>query len=355
MEGTFVDLVAEIGVAEGIAGGPDIGGGDVRARCHGNRNHRDLVREINLLAGHAIDSAAHSDVAAIRRGRLAFGRRGVAVEFELEPAGTLPLQVAADRTVDRAVGRDRTGDGKVLVLARTEIFCVEIRSGDRAVGPAARGVVVVEPHADAVVARFDSVLREGVVDSGGQRVGGLHLQHRLAVVALAARGDEVVTGVLRHLIDVVRAGTVLGLGKVAAPVVGVHRQRAPVILIPLVAFAPARGDLRLAVLAVLVRAADENADAIIGKGIADDARDFRCDRLVLEARGVIDALHADRTVEARAIQRTRGLDVDHRADATGRQRGAARLVDFDARNAFGREVAEIEAARIRRAGRIAER
>ncbi len=270
----------------------------------------------------------------------------VPVENQAQPAGAVPFQIAADRAVDRTVRGQRAGDRQIL--AGAEAFRIEVRASGRAIGPAAAGLVVVEPHPDAAGARIDGVLRIRVIDQQRERVGRLHLQHQLAVDAFAVQIGKVIPGVLGDLIDIGRVRAVFGAGKVAAPVVGVQRQRTPVVFRTKVAFAPARVELGLAGLAALIRCGRQDADGAIGKSVRQDARHFRGDRRAFEARGVIDALDADAALEAGAIQRTRGLDVDDRTNAAGGQAGTARLVHFHPGDAFGGEVAEIEAARGRR-------
>src|SRR6185295_5091108 len=68
------------------------------------------------------------------------------------------------------------------------------------------------------------------------------------------------------------------------------------------------------------------------------------------ARSVVYRLDAEAGVQARSVERTRGPDVDRRADATGRGGSTARLVDLDRRDRLGGKVREIEGTRIRCAG-----
>src|SRR3546814_4532684 len=65
------------------------------------------------------------------------------------------------------------------------MFGIEERAGDRAIGPRARRILVVEPHADIAVPRFDGVARIDIIDRRGQIVGRAELQDGLAADALA--------------------------------------------------------------------------------------------------------------------------------------------------------------------------
>jgi len=98
------------------------------------------------------------------------------IELQPRPAQALPRNVAAERMIDRTIGRDRAGDCKILVFAGLEGFRIEERPRRRSVGPGARCIVVVEPDADAVGVRVDRVLRERIVDGGGEGVERSSLQ-----------------------------------------------------------------------------------------------------------------------------------------------------------------------------------
>src|SRR5688572_11871918 len=98
----------------------------------------------------------------------------VRVELQTKTGRALPCEVAADRFVRGAIGRQRAAVRQVLAdvaviwwrgrrrgaprIGRTEIFRIEDRSGDRTIGPFARDVAEIEPHADVAVAGFDLVL-----------------------------------------------------------------------------------------------------------------------------------------------------------------------------------------------------
>ena len=256
----------------------------------------------------------------------------VRVEFEAPSARVVPLQVSAQRVVGVAVGGN--GAGNREVLARTEVLGVEVRTGHRAIGPTTGGRAVVEPDPDAVGFRIDGVLRKGVVYGCGKLVGRAELQHRLTVDTLAVDIGEIVTGVLRRLVDIVRTWAVFHSAG--------RRQRTPARGIAAqITFAPARVELGERRLAALVRTAQQDAEGVVGKGLADDTRYLGCDFGIFE-RVVDNTFDADRTLEAGPIERTRGFHIDDRADAAGGKCRTPRLVDFDARNAFRGKVGEIE-------------
>ena len=246
------------------------------------------------------------------------------VEFRTEAAVAFEGDVTADRVVDAAVRADRAGDGEVLadagavgaIGAGAEALGIEQRTGGGAVCPRARGIAVVEPDADAVLLAVEGILREQVIGSQRDAVARLVLQHGLAVDPLTLEVEEVVRDALRHLVDVVRARTVLD---VVEPRVARLGQRAPVVFRAGIARTPVAGDeLRLAALTLLVRAGDQDADGVVVPGLRNDAGDFRRNVEAAEARGVVNAFYADAALEAGAIQRTRELDVDDRADTAGR-------------------------------------
>ena len=81
LERDFVDFVTEVGVAEGVASRPDIRRRQSNTWGQSRRNDRDLVRKIDFLGDDAKDCAADRNAAAVRRGRLAFSGRMVAVEL----------------------------------------------------------------------------------------------------------------------------------------------------------------------------------------------------------------------------------------------------------------------------------
>src|SRR3546814_8767155 len=108
--------------------------------------------------------------------------------------------------IDAAVGGERPAIGQVLAFAGAECLRIEYRSRNRPVGPRAARVIMVEPDAHVAVAYFDGVLRERIFQRRGQRVRGANLQDRLAVDPLAVDVVEIVGTVLRHFVNVGRAG-----------------------------------------------------------------------------------------------------------------------------------------------------
>ena len=66
--------------------------------------------------------------------------------------------------------------------------------------------------------RLERILRESVIDDCGQIIRRTHLQHDLRIVTLAIDVGEIVTRVLRHLIDISRPRTIFDRG------IRVHRQ-----------------------------------------------------------------------------------------------------------------------------------
>src|SRR3546814_5454961 len=67
---------------------------------------------------------------------------------------------------------------------------------------------MVEPYTHVAVAYFDGVLGESIFQRRRQRVHRANLQDRLAVDPLAVDVVEIVGTVLRHFINIGRAGTV---------------------------------------------------------------------------------------------------------------------------------------------------
>ena len=158
--------------------------------------------------------------------------------------------------IDVAVGRHSPGYRKVfsrIVSSRIRSrkdFRIEVWTGDRAVGPAAAGLAMVEPYTDTAGARINGVLRECIVEGCRELVGWLELQHGLAVDAFTIDVGEVVSCVLRDLIDIVAFGTVFD---VIETWVARHRERAPVSFGGEIAFAPFTDrELRQARLAALI-------------------------------------------------------------------------------------------------------
>src|SRR3546814_10801407 len=80
------------------------------------------------------------------------------VEFHRHPARRFPLEVEAQRLVLGAVFRQRAAVRQILAAIEgvgprharggTEMFGIEDRTRDRAIGPRARRIFMVEPHAD---------------------------------------------------------------------------------------------------------------------------------------------------------------------------------------------------------------
>ncbi|PAV67330.1 hypothetical protein WR25_08054 [Diploscapter pachys] len=348
----LVDLVAEIGIAERVAGGNDIGRIQrIDARIHVVRDHGQFVIEVQRLVLDAEDGGADRVAVAVRAVRLRFGSRVMRIERHRHATRCVPRQVAAERLVFVAHRGLRRRIGQILGFARAKALGVKDRAGDRAVGPRTQRVVVVVPDADAIIANVDRVACVGVIDRCGQIVGRAELQHRLAVDALAPAVDDVVAAVLRHLIHVGGLGPV---GDVGVARVARHRQRPPVVLVAQIAVAPADvGGVRTEV-AALVGAVDQDPDPVVGERIGNDARDFGRDVLAAVLRGVDDAACRDRSAQAGLVERAGGADVDRRADAAGRNAGATGLVDLQRGHAFGRERGEVERARARRAVAVAD-
>src|SRR5690606_25841028 len=122
---------------------------------------------------------------------------------------------------------------------------------------------------------------------------------------------------------------------------------------PAAAAVPATRDAGLVVaeVAVLVAAAQGDAQAPVGEGVGEDARQFAGPLLALHRAGqvvdraVVHGLEPD-AGQGPAVERTRGADVDGGADAAGGRGGAAGLVDLDRRDRLGGEVGEVERARV---------
>src|SRR5690606_26744065 len=214
------------------------------------------------------------------------------------------------------------------------------RRGDRAIRPRARRGQLVEPGRQLVPALLDAVLGEGVVEGGGQVVDRPELQRGLRVGALALHAVHRVQHVLRQRIDVAFARRVGGVGRGA----GLAQRVAP-----LRAGVPAAGDATLVVaeVAVLPAAGQGDAEAVVGEGMAEDARHLAGpaiapDRVRQVAGGsVVHRLDAE-VGDVAGFQRTRGLDVDGRADAAGGGRRAAGLVDLHAGDRLRGQVGEVE-------------
>ena len=210
--------------------------------------------EVDSLRIDPEDRAADSNTAAQRRRRFALRGRVVRIKSQAQGAAPLPRDVPADRVIDRPVGGHRTSDRQILARI-VELLGEEQRTGGRAICPTAGGVAAGEPDADAVLLRTDSILREDVIDGSGQRIGRPELQDGLAVYALAVDVDEVIGGILGHLINVSRPRVigdltvqVLAVNRVA-PIVGIDRDRFPIVLVAIIARTPAGRELRDARLA----------------------------------------------------------------------------------------------------------
>ena len=342
----LVDLVAEIGVAERIA-----------RRCRQRRiervdpglhrvgDDRQIIFEVDRLARNAEHRAADVGAGAVIVGRLRFRGRMMRVERHCDAARAFPVEVEAGRLVLAHVGAQR---GTVRqVLTRRECLAVEHRACDGAIGPLARHVAEVEPHADAVVAHFDLVARIGEIGGRRQRVGRFDLKHGLPVDALAIDVADVVRCLLRDLVHIGRAG--------AVHLLRVARQRTPIVGRPQETVAEADERLVRARLAALVDAVDHDADAIVGQRGREDARHFGQDLVLAVLRRIQHAFRGEAAARTGLVERARRADVDRRADAARRHRGTARLVHLDGGDAFRREVREIERARCGCAGAVAQR
>ena len=318
---------------------------------HGDGNDRQVVGIVDRLAGDAENGGADRRAGAV--GIVGAGHRGrmMRIQFQPQAAGTVPSDIAAQRFVFGPIFSQRSRIGQILALIDAEPLGIEVGSGDRAVGPAARHIVEVEPDAYVRIAHLNSVARIGIVDRRRQIFRWADLEHDLPVQAFAADVVEVIAGVLLDLIDVVGAGTIFDIGETR---VALHRQRAPIIFRPQIAVAPADIGLVHACLALLPRSGDGDAEQAIGEGIGNDAGQFRRDRVAVVARAVIDAFHREAAAKTGTIERAGGLDIDGRADAAGRQRRAAGLVDFHTRDAFRRQIGEVEGAAGGRAGAVAQ-
>src|SRR5690606_10517366 len=107
----------------------------------------------------------------------------------------------------------------------------------------------------------------------------------------------------------------------------------------------------VAQVAVLVAAGQGDAEALVGEGAAEDAGVFAGPRVALHrarqvaGRGVVHALDAE-VGDRPAFQLPGGLDVDGRADAAGGRGRAAGLVNLHACDCLGRQVGEVERARV---------
>ncbi len=213
---------------------------------------------------------------------------------------------------------------------------------------------MVEPDAHSRALKLDLVVGIGVIYRTAQRVREIVLQRDLAIGPLAGEVGQFIVGVLRNSIDIIRAGTVHALPR--SPVPGIRRrQLPPARLIAAQRITPADIGLRDAAIALLIAAGDGHAETVVQKLVDIETRNFRRQFLVVIGAFVIDALDRESRAAARCLQRTRRLDVDGRANTTGRQVGLAGLVDLDTRNRFRSEVAEIKAPGRRRARTIAKR
>ena len=244
----LVDRVLEIGVAERIARRRDqrrIGRAQPGLKLV--RNHRQEFGEINLLLGDAEYRSGDVDVAAILVGRLRFSARMMIVERNGHSRWAFPFEVKAKRLVEALV----RGQLRAVreILAGAEFFRIENRASDGAIRPCARRVAMVEPDADRGRARLDQILRIGVIDRRGQRVGRAELENRLAVDAFAINIGQVVRRILRDGIDIGRTGAV---GDIRGGRRAKRRERAPVIFRTEITIAPAEIGLIDARLAALI-------------------------------------------------------------------------------------------------------
>src|SRR6056297_3715860 len=288
-------------------------------------------------------AGAPVDVAGAKLG----GRR-VKVRGESQGVGRLPLDVEADlvvfldRVVAGYVGREVAagladfGHGAVFVDGR-----VDIRA--------------FEPDADAVAVGFAFDARISVVQRGRDAVGGCELKHQLTVDPLALQIAPAVADVLRMPEDAVFALVVVADAAGRKRVVDGPGGRGG-------AWRPV-GDLRIlfTVVALLIRAAQEDAEFVVEKGLAVQALDFRRHFVQIADVSVgggrfVDGLAADDGTEAGSVQRAWRQDVDGRADAAARQRHARGLENIDGGDADRGQIGEIErAAAGRRHGPTVER
>src|SRR5690606_28163688 len=136
--------------------------------------------------------------------------------------------------------------------------------------------------------------------------------------ALALHAVDRIDQVLRDRVDVALAGRI---GRVArrGDRAGAAGEGVP---------AATHRRLVVAEVAILVAAAQRDADPAIGEGVAEDARQFSGPVVAAHRPGQV----VDRTVvhrlqpharERAAVERARGLDVDRRTDAAGRRLRAA--------------------------------
>ena len=364
----LLDFRLHVAVAEGRAGhhhlvGPDRG----HARRQQHRQHREVAAEVHV--GDAAREGGRPDhvVGSVRAVRARLRAGAVVVELEVERVGHFPGHVEAQRLVLVARRVERAGHRQVaparfeagradvgrvarrpLLGGRVEAARVLGVAGggrDRAVGPRGFRGRLVEPGGQLVPARLDLVLGVGVVERRGDPVGRRPLQGGLAVGALALHAVDPVDQVLRDRIDVARAGRV---GRVGGRFRVRQRARSAREGVP----ATAHRGVVVAEVALLVAAAQGDAELAVGEGVAEDARDLAGEVVALQrireiaGGGVVDARDADVGEEARVVERPRGLDVDRRADAAGGRRRAAGLVDLDCGDRFGRQVGEIERARV---------
>src|SRR3546814_11251335 len=175
-----------------------------------------------------------------------------------------------------------------------------------------------------------------------------------SVGALALHAVDRVDQVLRDRIDVAGAGRIGRVG-------GRFRIRQRALATGEGVPATAHRRFVVAEVALLVAAAQGDAELAVGKGVAEDSRYLAGEVVALHrvrevaGGGVVDALDADAGEEAGVVERARGLDVDRRADAAGGRRRAAGLVDLDFGDRFGRQVGDVERTLIRGVGRPDER
>src|SRR5690606_3382212 len=107
----------------------------------------------------------------------------------------------------------------------------------------------------------------------------------------------------------------------------------------------------VAEVAVLVAAAERDAEAAVGEGLGKDAREFAGPLLAAHRAGqvahrpIVHRLEAD-AGQGAGVERACGADVDGRADAAGGRRRAAGLVDLHRRDRLGGQVGEVEGARV---------
>ena len=99
-------------------------------------------------------------------------------------------------------------------------------------------------------------------------------------------------------------------------------------------------------VALLIARVHADAPGLVVVGVAENARHFRSDVVADAIRRVVDGLDADVEHHAVVVERTRGLDVDRRADTAGRDVSTAGLVDLDRADRFGSEIREVEGTRV---------